>query len=358
MRAIAVTPKQAGSAQQVELPRPQATAGLALMRVLEVGIDGTDTEINNGEYGEAPPGSNVLVIGHEALTVVEAVGDGVVGFAPGDLVVSTVRRPDNCPNCQAGESDMCLYGNYTERGIKGAHGYMADYYSEQPAFMVKIPPALRPFAVLLEPLSIVEKATFQAWKIQERLLWQPRRAVVLGAGPIGILCTILLRLRGLDVHVYAKTLAGSVQAQLIQSLGASYQGVDQHPVMGIKAELGQIDFILEGTGNSAVAFQAMAQLGTNGILCLTGVSAGNRSIEIPSDVINLEMVLGNRVAFGSVNANRRYFEMGVQHFQQAEQRWPGLFERLITRRVPFDDFKSALDRRPEDIKTLLTIADH
>jgi glucose 1-dehydrogenase len=358
MRAIAVTPKQAGSAQQVELPRPTASPGFALMRVLEVGIDGTDTEINAGDYGEAPPGSNVLVIGHEALTVVEAVGDGVVGFAPGDLVVSTVRRPDNCPNCQVGESDMCLYGNYTERGIKGAHGYMADYYSEQPAFMVKIPPALRPFAVLLEPLSIVEKATFQAWKIQERLLWQPRRAVVLGAGPIGILCTILLRLRGLDVHVYAKTPAGSVQGQLIESLGASYQSVDQHPVMGIKAELGQIDFILEGTGNSAVAFQAMAQLGTNGILCLTGVSAGNRSIEIPSDVINLEMVLGNRVVFGSVNANRRYFEMGVEHFQQAEQRWPGVFERLITRRVRFEDFKSALDRRPEDIKTLLTIADH
>lgn len=358
MRAIAVTPKQAGSAQQVELPRPQASAGLALMRVLEVGIDGTDTEINDGDYGEAPPGSNVLVIGHEALTVVEAVGDGVVGFAPGDLVVSTVRRPDNCPNCQAGESDMCLYGNYTERGIKGAHGYMADYYSEHPAFMVKIPPALRPFAVLLEPLSIVEKATFQAWKIQERLLWQPQRAVVLGAGPIGILCTILLRLRNLDVHVYAKTPADSVQAQLVRSLGANYQGVDEHPVTGIKTELGQIDFILEGTGNSSVAFQAMAQLGTNGILCLTGVSAGNRSIEIPSDVINLQMVLGNRVAFGSVNANRRYFEMGVQHFQQAEQRWPGLFERLITRRVPFEGFKSALDRRPEDIKTLLTIADH
>ena len=125
---------------------------------------------------------------------------------------------------------------------------------------------------------------------------------------------------------------------------------------GIKDELGQIDFILEGTGNSEVAFAAMAQLGTNGVLCLTGVSAGNRSIEIPGDVINLQMVLGNRLAFGSVNANRRYFEMGVQHFQQAERQWPGIFERLITRRVPFDDFTAALDRRPDDIKTLLTIA--
>jgi threonine dehydrogenase-like Zn-dependent dehydrogenase len=233
---------------------------------------------------------------------------------------------------------------------------MGEYYSETPAFMVKIPPALRPFAVLLEPLSIVEKATYQAWKIQERMVWQPARAVVLGAGPIGILCTILLRLRGLEVHVYAKSPPESLQGRMLTDLGATYQSVDDHPVAGIRDELGQIDFILEGTGNSAVAFEAMAQLGTNGVLCLTGVSGGNRSIEIPADVINLKMVLGNRVSFGSVNANRRYFEIGLAHFQQAEQRWPGVFERLITRRVPFSDFLSALDRRPEDIKTLLTIA--
>src|ERR1700682_3195330 len=186
MRAVAVTPKQPGSARQVELPIPTTAPDIALMRGLEVGSDGTDPEINQGLYGEPPPGSSFLVIGHEALSVVEAVGEGVSGFSPGDLVVSTVRRPDDCPNCRAGESDMCLFGTYTERGIKGAHGYMAEYYSETPAFMIKIPPALRPFAVLLEPLSIVEKATFQAWKIQERMLWQPGRAGVLGAGPIGI----------------------------------------------------------------------------------------------------------------------------------------------------------------------------
>ncbi len=356
MRAIGVTPRQAGSARQVELPRPEAIPGVALMRVLEVGIDGTDTEINMGEYGEAPPNSDVLVIGHEALSLVERVGDGVTGFQVGDLVVSTVRRPDGCPNCQAGESDMCLTGGYSERGIKGAHGYMADYYSEKPEFMVKIPPALRSFAVLLEPLSIVEKATTQAWEAQRRMLWQPKRAVVLGAGPIGILGTILLRLKGLEVHVYAKTAGDSLQARVVQSLGAVYESVDEHSVAALRDELGQVDFILEGTGNSGVAFQAMAALGINGVLCLTGVSGGNRTIEIPSDLINLQMVLGNRLVFGSVNANRRYFEMGVAHFAEAEQRWPGIFTRLLTRRVAFEDFKAALDRRPEDIKTLLTVA--
>ncbi len=356
MRAVAVTPMRPGSARQVELPVPTAARDTALMRVLEVGIDGTDTEINSGLYGEAPPGSDFLVIGHEALSVVEAVGEGVSGFTRGDLVVSTVRRPDNCPNCQAGECDMCLFGRYTERGIRGAHGYMGEYYAETPTFMVKIPPALRPFAVLLEPLSIVEKATCQAWKIQERMLWEPKRAVVLGAGPIGILATILLRLRGLDVHVYARSASDTLQGRILTSLGARYESAADHPVAGIKDELGQIDFILEGTGDSEVAFAAMAQLGTNGVLCLIGLSAGNRQIEIPSDVINLQMVLGNRLAFGCVNANRRYFEMGVQHFQQAERQWPGIFQRLITRRVPFEDFTAALDRRPEDIKTLLTIA--
>ena len=356
MKAVAVRPKHPGSAQQVELERPQPGAGTALMRVLEVGIDGTDREINQGLYGEAPPGSPLLVIGHEALSVVESVGESVSGFEPGDLVVSTVRRPDTCPNCRAGESDMCLDGNYTERGIKGAHGYLSQYYAEVPDFMVKIPPPLRRFAVLLEPLSVVEKAIAQAWKIQQRMLWQPIRAAVLGAGPIGILGTVLLRLRDLEVHVYARTPEVSLQSELIRSLGATYRSVDQHPLTSMKDELGRIDYILEATGSSTVAFQAMSQLGVNGVLCLTGVSAGNRSIEIPADVINLQMVLGNRLAFGSVNANRRYFEMGLAHFAQAEQRWPGIFQRLITRRFGFDDFNAALERQPEDIKTLIVLA--
>ncbi len=356
MRAVAVTPMRAGSARQVELPIPTATGDTALMRVLEVGIDGLPHRLDHTERLV----TDDQEIGTPRRLAIEAAVDlrvgTVSGFTAGDLVVSTVRRPDDCPNCQAGESDMCLFGRYTERGIKGAHGYMGEYYAESPAFMVKIPPALRPFAVLLEPLSIVEKATYQAWKIQERMLWEPTRAVVLGAGQIGILGTILLRLRGLEVHVYAKSPPDSLQRRIVESLGATYESVDDHPVLGIREELGQIDFILEATGNSTVAFEAMPQVGTNGVLCLTGVSAGNRSIEIPADVINLQMVLGNRVAFGSVNANRRYFEMGLEHFQQGQLRWPGIFQRLITRRVPFDDFTAALDRRPEDIKTLLTIA--
>lgn len=356
MQAIAVTPGRPRSARCVELPQPQAGLGQVRMRVLEVGIDGTDSEIDEGKFGQAPPGSDVLVIGHEALSRVDAVGPGVAGFAVGELVVATVRRPDDCPNCQAGESDMCLYGNYTERGIRGAHGYMAQSFSEVPDFLVKIPVTMRPFAVLLEPLSVVEKAISQAWKLQERLRWAPKRAAILGAGPIGLLATILLRLRGLEVHVYAATPAGDYRSTVIASLGADYASVQERPLEGLRAQLGQIDFILEATGSSAVAFQAMAALGVNGVLALTGVSAGQRTLQVAADALNLSLVLGNRVVFGSVNANRRYFEMGVEHFREAEERWPGIFSRLITRRLPFAEFRSALDRKPDDIKTLLTVA--
>lgn len=352
-----MTPGQAQSARMVTMPKPALTPGRLVMRVLEVGIDGTDTEINNAQYGEAPPGYDYLVIGHEGLSRVEAVGDGVSGLLAGDLVVATVRRPDGCVNCRAGESDMCLTGNYTERGIRRAHGYMAQFYDEIPDFLVKIPPELRSFAVLLEPLSVVEKAVFQAWKIQERMVWQPKRAVILGAGTIGVLAAILLRLRGLEVHVYATTPEDDDRAKLIDSFGAAYHDVNRHPLQGLAQELGQIDYILEATGVSSVAFQAISAIGVDGVVCLVGISGGNRQIQVPGDQINLRLVIGNRVVFGSVNANRRYFEMGVRHFQEGQSRWPGIFERLITRRVAFNDFRSALDRRPTDIKTLLTIAD-
>jgi threonine dehydrogenase-like Zn-dependent dehydrogenase len=233
---------------------------------------------------------------------------------------------------------------------------MAQFYDEVPDFLVKIPPELRSFAVLLEPLSIVEKATFQAWKMQERMVWQPKRGVVLGAGTIGVLATILLRLRGLEVHVYATTPEDDDRARLIDSLGAAYHDVDKHPLSGLASELGQIDYILEATGVSSVAFQAAGAIGVNGVVCLVGISGGNRQIQVPGDQLNLRLVAGNRTIFGSVNANRRYFEMGVRHFEEGQRRWPGIFERLITRRVPFSDFRSALDRRPSDIKTLLTIS--
>lgn len=356
MKALTITPGVASSARLVELPRPQPGPGEVLVRTLEVGICGTDRELNAGSYGEAPPGASHLVIGHECLGEVAAVGEGAVGFAPGDLVVPTVRRPDGCPNCQAGEWDMCLWGGYTERGIKGRHGFTAEYFAEEPPYLVKLPPELRAFGVLLEPLSIVEKAISQALRIQERLLWRPSQALVLGVGPIGLLATALLRLRGLKTWALATSPRQSLKARLAQEVGADYLEARQAPLEQLgKSAIGggNLDLIIEATGASSVAFGAMAALGTNGVLALTGVSAGHLRLEVPADALNLSLVLGNKVVFGSVNANRSHFFAGVRHLAEIENRWPGWLARLITRRLPMEAFAQALKPSPDDIKTVL-----
>jgi threonine dehydrogenase-like Zn-dependent dehydrogenase len=326
-----------------------------LVKVLDVGIDATDAEINRGLYGEAPEHSDFLIIGHESLGRVEALGAGVNGLAPGDLVVATVRRPDDCPNCQAGEYDMCLTGNYKERGIKGLHGFMSEYFVEEPEYLVKLPTELRSVGVLLEPLSIVEKAIYQAYKIQDRLIWQPKLALVLGAGPIGMLATLLLRLRGIETYTAALSHISSHKAQLVEELGAGYIDVNTDPILNLEEKLGRLDLIIEATGNSTVAFQAMRITGNNGVLCLTGVSAGNKKLEIFSDALNLDMVLGNKAVFGTVNANGRHFEMGVEDMKLAQTQWPGWLGKLINRRLPLDKFEEGLQRRREEVKAILTL---
>jgi threonine dehydrogenase-like Zn-dependent dehydrogenase len=359
MKAVAVFPGKQNSAHLVEISKPSVD-GIAdgrgvSVKVLRVGIDGTDTEINQGLYGKAPPGNNFLVIGHESLGRVEEMGTGVNGFSKGDLVVATVRRPGGCINCRAGESDMCLDGVYTERGIKGAHGYMAEFYADAADFLVKIPEEHEAVAVLL-PLTVVEKPVFQAFKMQERMVWRPERALIAGAGTIGLLGALLLRaVYGLELHVISREPKDSFRAEWLRSIGAIYHTSEEVKIASAEEALGRIDLILEATGVPDVIFSAMCTIGRNGVLALLGISGGNREISIPGAQINLEMVLGNELIFGSVNANRRYFEMGVEHFGVFERKWPGAMQQLITRRVPIHDYASALERRREDIKTVIEI---
>ncbi|MFQ6030279.1 MAG: glucose 1-dehydrogenase [Dehalococcoidia bacterium] len=357
MKAVAVHPGQQGSAHLREVPTPTAGPGQVLVRLIRVGLDGTDTEIDEGLYGEAPPGDDYLIIGHESLGVVEEVGPGVADLRVGDLVVATVRRPGGCLNCQASESDMCLDGHYTERGIKGAHGYLADYYVEAPDHLVTLPADYEPIAVLLEPISIAEKGTVQSLEIQRRMAWEPRRALVLGAGPLGLLATALLRNMGLETYTVARAPAdaGSLRQQLLAELGATYLSSREHPIHQLGSELGRIDLIFEATGHSGVVFDAMQALGVNGVMCLTGVTGGDALREIPADKINLEMVLGNKVVFGSVNANRRYFELGVGHMGEIRHKWPGLLERFFTQRLSIEEFEKGLHRPKDDIKTVVEL---
>jgi len=354
MHAVIVTPGQADSDRYAEVPDPVPAPGEVLVEVLAVGVDGTDDEIARGEYGEAPAGDDYLIIGHESLGRLTEPADGLVA---GSLVAAIVRRPDPVPclNCARDEWDMCLNGRYTERGIKGRHGYLAEYYTEAPKYLVSVPDALAKIGMLVEPTSIAAKALDQIWRIQARMAWEPRCAVVTGAGPVGLLAAAALRLRGLDVYVYDRAASGP-KVDLVTALGATYLVADDHklghPLVG---ELGHIDIAIEATGYSPLAFDLADTVGTNGVVVLTGVSGGNREAQIAVDHLNLEMVLGNKVIVGTVNANRRHFEMAVAALEGIERRWPGWLERCVTRRVPHADYRAGLRRGAEDIKVVVEI---
>lgn len=350
-----MTPGVAGSGRLVQRPEPIGEPGQALLEVVAVGVDGTDRELLEGEYGEAPEGEDFLVIGHECLARVASAPGLALG--EGTLVVPMVRRPDPepCRNCAVGEWDMCLNGRYRERGIKGAHGFLTDRVVEDPTYLVPLAESLAPVGVLLEPLSIVEKALEHAYRIQGRLAWEPQRALVLGAGTIGTLGTLLLRLRGLEVSLYSRGDGGRGRS-VAEAAGARFVSADgNHLDHGLAKELGPIDIVLEATGYSPLAFAAIDIVGPNGVVCLTGVSGGRRKLTVDADHLNLEMVLENKLMFGSVNANKRHFESGVADLSALQKRWPGLVETMITRRVPLDQFTPADLERGGDVKVIVDL---
>jgi glucose 1-dehydrogenase len=305
-----------------------------LLMVLWVGVDGTDREINAAEYGAAPDGYDFLVIGHESFGRVEAVGPSVTEVRPGDYVVATVRRPGHSIYDQIGTYDMTTDDTYYERGINLRHGYLTEYYVDDAEYIVKIPQGLKEVGVLLEPTTVVEKGIAQAYEIQRRLrVWRPRQAAVMGAGTIGLLATLVLRLRGMEVTTFGLNRKPYFNADLIESIGARYQSTEELPIPEGARKYGPFDMIFEATGFSPVVFQSMQALGKNGVLVLSSVTGGDRMIEVPADRINLDFVLGNKVMVGTVNANREYFEAGVRDMAQAEAEYPGWLRRLMTHPV-------------------------
>jgi threonine dehydrogenase-like Zn-dependent dehydrogenase len=356
MKALAVIPGQPGSVHLRQVPRPSLEAipngrGV-LVRVLRVGVDGTDKEINAAEYGMPPSGDDYLIIGHESFGRVEAVGPAVTELVPGDYVVATVRRPGSSIYDLIGTNDMTTDETYFERGINLRHGYLAEYYADDAEFVVKVPSGLRKVGVLLEPLTVVEKGITQAYEIQRRLrVWRPRRAAVMGAGTIGLLAAMVLRLRGLDVTVFGLRQKPYRNAELLEALGARYISTAMQPIPAAAKEFGPWDLIFEATGHSGVVFESMQVLGKNGVLVLSSVTGGDRRIEVPADRINLDFVLGNKVMVGTVNANREYFETGVRDLAQCEAQYAGWLERLLTHPVP------GLDNYRQLFETLTTAKD-
>jgi glucose 1-dehydrogenase len=305
-----------------------------LVKVLRVGVDGTDKEINAAEYGAAPPGDDFLVTGHESFGMVEAVGPAVIELQRGDYVVATVRRPGSSLYDRIGAYDMTTDDTYFERGINLRHGYLTEYYVDEPEYIVKVPAGLRHVGVLLEPLTVVEKGIAQAFEIQRRLrVWRPRKAAVMGAGTVGLLATLVLRLKGIDVTTFGLTPRPYLNSDLIEALGARYETTTHVPVRDAGHQFGPFDLVFEATGSSAVAFDSMLALGKNGVLVLSSVTGGDRTVSVPGDRINLEFVLGNKVMVGTVNANREYFELGVQHMAMADAQYAGWLARLLTHRV-------------------------
>jgi glucose 1-dehydrogenase len=348
VQALTVIPLQSGSAAVTDMPEPEPGPGELLVDGIALGVCGTDREIAAGEYGWAPPGSGRLVLGHESLgRVIQAPGDS--GFAPGDLVVGVVRRPDPepCPACARGEFDFCRNGGYTERGIKELHGYGSERWTVEADYAVKLDPALEPVGMLMEPTTILAKAWDQIERIGRRAYFAPERVLVTGAGPIGLLAAMLGAQRGLEVHVLDRS-TGGPKPDLVADLGAHYH----HSDVATVAEAVEPDITIEATGAEQVVAEAIAHNAAFGIVCLTGVSPSGRPLTVDLGSLNRDIVLENDVVFGTVNANLHHYGLAAEALGRADRSW---LERLITRRVPLEDFRQAFEKQPDDVKVVLEL---
>ncbi|MGP4022435.1 glucose 1-dehydrogenase [Actinomadura sp. 3N407] len=350
MRALTVLPGEPGSLAVTDVPEPEPGENDLLVDGLAVGVCGTDREIAAGEYGFAPPGHDRLVIGHESLGRVRDAPFGS-GFSPGDFVVGVVRRPDPvpCEACAHGEFDMCRNGRYTERGIKELHGFASRVWTVEADYAVTLDPRLAEVGVLMEPATIVAKAWDQIEKVGGRAWFEPRKVLVTGAGPIGLLAALLGVQRGLDVHVLDRVTEGP-KPGLVADLGAAYH----HD--GLENAVGgtEPDVVIEATGASELVLGAMANNAAYGIVCLTGVSSAGRHVTVDAGGLNRDIVLENDAIIGSVNAGLGHYEDAARALARADLDWLG---RLVSRRVPLEGFEDAFTPRPDDVKVAITLND-
>jgi glucose 1-dehydrogenase len=367
MKAIAVHPGVENSMHLRDVDEPRLdeipNGRGVLVKVSRVGVDATDKEINAAEYGDAPDGDDFLITGHEGLgRVVEAGPNAPSAFAPGTLVVSTVRRPGMSIYDRIGLQDMTTDDVYFERGINKRHGYLAEYYVEDAEYVVALPECLSEVGVLLEPLTVAEKAINQAFEIQRRLkVWRPQRAAVLGSGTLGLLTTLALRLRGIEVTCLSLPKPPYLNSELIEELGVRYVSTQQTSVAEAADRLGPFDLIIEETGFSPLVFEAAEALGKNGVLVLVSVTGGDRKAEVNADVINQAFVLGNKVMVGSVNASPDDFRTGVDDLTKATAIYPGWLEKLLTTPVEglenYEQMLRELTENSEAIKVFVEVAD-
>ena len=368
MKAVAVFPK-GREVRVIEHPEPGACGpGEVKLRMLEVGVCGTDKEICSFEYGEPPEGADYLVVGHESLGEVVEAGAGVERVRVGDLVVPSVRRPcddASCAACRAGRQDFCYTGRFTERGIAKAHGFLTELVTDDERYMNVVPRELRDVAILVEPLTIAEKALAQVWDIQERLPWATPargageatglRAVVLGAGPVGLLGAMLLVQEGFETYVYSRSPRPNYKADLAEAFGARYVASEETTVEGLAEIVGRIDLVYEAVGASRLSFEVLQALGTNGVFVFTGVPGRKAPVEVDTDLLMRNLVLKNQAVFGTVNAGRDAFEAAVADLGRFVARWPDQVRALITSRRPPEDYKELATGKSEGIKNVIAV---
>ncbi|HEY8628812.1 MAG TPA: alcohol dehydrogenase catalytic domain-containing protein [Gaiellaceae bacterium] len=335
MLALVTQPGQTRTTRIEDVPAVEAREGEVLLRTLEVGVCGTDREISEGLFGIAPEDERLLVLGHEALAVVEQDG---YGFTRGQLVTATVRRScGHCIACAEGSPDSCLTGDYRERGITRLHGYDRELVAEDPEQLVAIPKSLGRLGVLAEPTSICERALRHARTIGGRQPWQLERALVIGAGAIGLLMTYLLRLA--DVEVWTASL--EPENELVEQCGARYVSTHDNDL----SELGKFDLVIEAAGNAQLMAQTLGLLRQSGVACLLGIDPRVQTVELDGPVLGVDTILENHVLFGSVNARRQDWLAAVADLERARERWSEALEQFVTLRVPLDRFPEAFEHR-------------
>lgn len=369
MKAIAVFP-DLRETKLIELQEPLITQpDQAKLRILDVGICGTDKEISTFVYGTPPPGSNYLVIGHEALGEVIEVGAAVANLAPGDLVVPAVRRPcphAGCHPCRAGHQDFCETCDYTERGIKGAHGYLTEFVVDEARYLYPVPRYLREIAVLVEPLTIAEKARYQLNKlmqcrppwidpsVSERTQGRGHTALVLGAGPVGLLGAMVLRISEFETFIYSRQQEPDLRIEVAKAIGATYLSSQTLPTSQLEARIGPINLVYEAVGHSLLALEVLLALGPNGIYVLTGVPGRQTLIEADPAALFREMVLKNQVVLGTVNAGPHDFRAAIADLEAFHQRWPDAVHALMAERTPIEQAVARILERPVGIKSVIS----
>lgn len=356
MKALSIIP---GTAQVncIDWPEPKIERPDDVkLKVLMVGVCGTDRELVTGDRAMAPAGEKFLILGHEMLGQVVEVGSKVTSVKKGDLAVFTVRRGcQNCACCLAGAFDKCYTGNYKERGIKERHGFQAEYVVDSEEFLVKAPQELGEFGVLCEPMSVVEKAIEQTLMLQRARLpeWSDadiknKKALVAGLGPIGLLASISLILQGFTVYGQDILDPTSSRVQIFQSIGGKYIDGRTTKPEDIPTKYGRIDLILEATGVAELAFDLFEALGTNGAYVGTGVANPHKVFSFPGGLVFHNLVLENQLVLGSVNAAKKHWQLAIENLEKAHKKWPHLLSQLITSRTHYTEFEKAFQNSNKD----------